>query len=100
MCARARRSVSARAGRQVSRLHIAFFASYLLISQNVEEVNTIVNIVTKYYQQKHFCVITPYDAQRAAITAALKAANVADYEHVYNVDSFQGMYRSPFDLCS
>ena len=42
---------------------------------------------------KEFCVITPYDAQRAAITAALDAAGVARFEHVYNVDSFQGRHR-------
>ncbi|RPD58061.1 P-loop containing nucleoside triphosphate hydrolase protein [Lentinus tigrinus ALCF2SS1-7] len=61
--------------------------------KNTEEVNTIVNIAKTYYKNAHFCVITPYDAQRAAISAALKAAGVARHEHVYNVDSFQGRLR-------
>ena len=63
--------------------------------QNTEEVNTIVNIVKKYYHHKDYCVITPYDAQRGAITAALKAAGAPRSEHVYNVDSFQGASHQP-----
>ncbi|KAJ6554658.1 AAA domain-containing protein, partial [Mycena capillaripes] len=38
---------------------------------------------------KEFCVITPYDAQRAAIERQLKAENLP-HNAVYNVDSFQG----------
>ncbi|KAI0737252.1 P-loop containing nucleoside triphosphate hydrolase protein [Daedaleopsis nitida] len=60
--------------------------------KNTEEANTIVNLVKKYYKDLDWCVITPYDAQRAAITAALKTAGVQRHDYVYNVDSFQGMY--------
>ena len=56
----------------------------------MEEVHAIVNIVKLYYQNREFCVITPYDAQRAAITAALKQAKLPRFDQVYNVDSFQG----------
>ncbi|KAI0800446.1 AAA domain-containing protein, partial [Fomes fomentarius] len=48
---------------------------------------------------KDFCIITPYDPQRGAITAALKAANVKRWEHVYNVDSFQG-HEAPYIIVS
>ena len=61
--------------------------------QNTEEVNAIVNIVKKYYHHKDYCVITPYDAQRNTIMNALKAADAPRFEHVYNVDSFQGASR-------
>ncbi|KAI0800447.1 P-loop containing nucleoside triphosphate hydrolase protein [Fomes fomentarius] len=40
--------------------------------KNTEEANTIVNIVKRYYPHEEICVITPYDAQRGAITAALQ----------------------------
>ncbi|KAJ7301944.1 AAA domain-containing protein, partial [Mycena albidolilacea] len=36
-----------------------------------------------------FCVITPYDAQRAAIERQLKAENLP-HNAIFNVDSFQG----------
>ncbi|RDX43224.1 hypothetical protein K466DRAFT_472187, partial [Polyporus arcularius HHB13444] len=36
-----------------------------------------------------FCIITPYDGQRAAIAGRLNAENLP-WECVYNVDSFQG----------
>ena len=61
------------------------------LTQNVEEVHAIVNIVKNYYKNLKFCIITPYDAQRAAITQRLKADNLP-WECVYNVDSFQGTY--------
>ncbi|KAI0737257.1 AAA domain-containing protein [Daedaleopsis nitida] len=48
------------------------------------------NLIKKYYKDLDWCVITPYDAQRAAITAAIKTAGVERHDHVYNVDSFQG----------
>ncbi|KAJ7095570.1 AAA domain-containing protein, partial [Mycena epipterygia] len=38
---------------------------------------------------KNFCIITPYDAQRATIERQLKAENLP-YDAVFNVDSFQG----------
>ena len=57
--------------------------------QNVEEIHAIVNLVKKYYKHKEFCIITPYDGQRAAIVAQLKAENLR-HDNVYNVDSYQG----------
>ena len=47
------------------------------------------NIVKNYYRYHKFCIITPYDAQRSAITSRLKAENLP-WDSVYNVDSFQG----------
>lgn len=44
-----------------------------------------------YYRHKDFCVITPYDAQRAALEKQLKAEGLP-WERVFNVDSFQGQY--------
>ncbi|KAJ7257766.1 AAA domain-containing protein, partial [Mycena rebaudengoi] len=38
---------------------------------------------------KNFCIITPYDAQRAAIENQLKAEKLP-HDAVFNVDSFQG----------
>ncbi|KIK52409.1 hypothetical protein GYMLUDRAFT_1028835, partial [Collybiopsis luxurians FD-317 M1] len=49
----------------------------------------MVNLVRNYYHSKKFCIITPYDAQRAAIQKALKQEE-HPWEHVFNVDSFQG----------
>ncbi|KAI0800454.1 P-loop containing nucleoside triphosphate hydrolase protein [Fomes fomentarius] len=67
--------------------------------KNVEEIHTIVNIVKKYYNNKKYCIITPYDPQRGAITAALKAAGVEGWEEVYNVDSFQS-HEAPYVIVS
>ena len=39
-------------------------------------------------------IITPYDAQRAAITQYLKGEDLP-WDRVYNVDSFQGAHPSP-----
>lgn len=55
------------------------------------EVHAVVNIVRYYYQHKDFCVITPYDGQRAAITQQLKTEGLP-WEKVFNVDSFQGFH--------
>ncbi|KAF9459528.1 AAA domain-containing protein [Collybia nuda] len=57
--------------------------------RNFAEIRTIVHLVRSYYRHKNFCVITPYDAQRAAIEKALKDENLP-WECVFNVDSFQG----------
>ncbi|KAI9063955.1 hypothetical protein FKP32DRAFT_1535121, partial [Trametes sanguinea] len=45
-----------------------------------------------------FCIITPYDAQRAEIVRLLKAEDLP-WERVYNVDSFQG-HESPYVVIS
>ena len=42
---------------------------------------------------KKFRIITPYDAQRGAIEAALKHAELPWEDTVFNVDSFQGSLR-------
>ncbi|KAI9063965.1 P-loop containing nucleoside triphosphate hydrolase protein [Trametes sanguinea] len=57
--------------------------------KNMEEAHTVVNLVRHYYRKLKFCIITPYDAQRATITSLLKGANLPS-DVVYNVDSFQG----------
>ncbi|KAI0749051.1 P-loop containing nucleoside triphosphate hydrolase protein [Fomes fomentarius] len=57
--------------------------------KNYEEVDAVVSLVKNYYQHLDFCIITPYDGQRAAITQRLKAEDLP-WERVYNVDSFQG----------
>ncbi|ETW82995.1 hypothetical protein HETIRDRAFT_152688 [Heterobasidion irregulare TC 32-1] len=58
-------------------------------SKNIEEVHTIVRLVKQYYNKTDFCVITPYAAQRAAISMQLKKENLR-FDRVFNVDSFQG----------
>ncbi|KAF8962214.1 P-loop containing nucleoside triphosphate hydrolase protein [Flammula alnicola] len=57
--------------------------------KNEAEIKSIVHLVRYYYQGRNFCVITPYDAQRAAIETALKSENLP-WNSVYNLDSFQG----------
>ncbi|KAK0476950.1 P-loop containing nucleoside triphosphate hydrolase protein [Armillaria novae-zelandiae] len=61
----------------------------LSLLQNDEEVRSIVHLVGLYYRYSNFCVITPYDAQRAAIEKELKDQGLP-WERVFNVDSFQG----------
>ncbi|KAG5638089.1 hypothetical protein H0H81_001856 [Sphagnurus paluster] len=56
---------------------------------NDGEINTMVNLVKNYYKHTNFCIITPYDAQRAAIERQLKAQDLP-WERIFNVDSFQG----------
>ncbi|PBK86038.1 P-loop containing nucleoside triphosphate hydrolase protein [Armillaria gallica] len=57
--------------------------------RNYEEVRIIAHLVRLYYKDHDFCVITPYDAQRAAIEKELMKQNLP-WERVFNVDSFQG----------
>lgn len=67
-----------------------FFLSLLFgICQNEAEVQSIVHVVKLYYKCQNFCIITPYDPQRAAIQGALKAENLPA-DSVFAVDSFQG----------
>jgi len=55
----------------------------------------VVRVARRYHQLKlNFCIITFYDPQRAAITKALENEDLPS-DCVYNVDSFQGMCRSP-----
>jgi regulator of nonsense transcripts 1 len=66
-------------------------------AQNLQEIQTIVHLVRSYYKGKDFCIITPYDAQRAAIESQLKSEGLP-WERVFNVDSFQGMSKiSPIE---
>ncbi|KAK0482994.1 P-loop containing nucleoside triphosphate hydrolase protein [Armillaria luteobubalina] len=58
--------------------------------KNDDEVRTVAQLVEHYYQNHDFCVLTPYDAQRAAIEAELKSQNLPWERRVFNVDSFQG----------
>ncbi|PBK61103.1 P-loop containing nucleoside triphosphate hydrolase protein [Armillaria solidipes] len=57
--------------------------------RNYEEVRIIAHLVRMYYKDNDFCIITPYDAQRAAIEKELKKQGLP-WERVFNVDSFQG----------
>lgn len=59
-------------------------------SKNEQEIDVIVHLVRSYYAHREFCIITPYDAQRAAIEKQLKAWNLP-WEKVFTVDSFQGL---------
>jgi superfamily I DNA and/or RNA helicase len=56
----------------------------------MDEVTTVNHLIRYYYSRKEVCIITPYDTQRQAISNDLKASEFAAWEHVYNVDSFQG----------
>jgi hypothetical protein len=67
------------------------------ICQNQNEIQTVVHLVRHYYKHKDFCVITPYDAQRAGLEKQLKAEGLP-WERVFNVDSFQG--ESCLIICS
>ncbi|KAK0216394.1 P-loop containing nucleoside triphosphate hydrolase protein [Armillaria fumosa] len=58
--------------------------------RNDDEVRTVAQLVQYYYQTHDFCVITPYDAQRAAIEEELKSQDLPWERRVFNVDSFQG----------
>ncbi|KAK0189342.1 P-loop containing nucleoside triphosphate hydrolase protein [Armillaria mellea] len=58
--------------------------------RNDDEVQTVAQLVQHYYKGHDFCVITPYDAQRAAIEEKLKNQDLPWERRVFNVDSFQG----------
>ncbi|KAJ4477545.1 AAA domain-containing protein, partial [Lentinula aciculospora] len=58
-------------------------------TKNPSEILVIVNLVRNYYRGNDVCIITPYDAQRAAIERQLKLESLP-WEKVFNVDSFQG----------
>ena len=53
-------------------------------------MHTIVRLVKQSYHKTDFCVITPYAAQRAAMSLQLKKENLR-FDRVFNVDSFQGI---------
>ncbi len=81
--------------RQVSHLHQDLSNNVASANiphcKNPGEIGVIVNLVKHYYRTLNFCVITPYDAQRAAIQRSLENENLP-WETVYNLDSFQGLY--------
>lgn len=60
----------------------------------------MVNLVKKYYQNKEFAVITPYDPQRNEIEKALKAEDLPWENRVFNVDSFQGENQFFYSICA
>ncbi|KAF8994646.1 P-loop containing nucleoside triphosphate hydrolase protein [Cyathus striatus] len=60
--------------------------------KNLGEVQIVVELIKTYYRHKNFCIVSPYDAQRAAIEKQLKAENLP-WDNVYNVDSFHGITR-------
>ena len=54
----------------------------------------VVPVARQYHRHRlNFCIITFYDPQRAAIIKALEDEDLPS-DCVYNVDSFQGMWRS------
>lgn len=61
--------------------------------QNDGEIRTLIQIVKVYYRYKNFCIVTPYDGQRAAIQRALENEDLPS-DSVYNLDSFQAVYRA------
>jgi hypothetical protein len=86
------------APRYVFHLAVAVDANCRRCSgKNIGEVETVVHLVKYYYRRLEFCVITPYDAQRAAIQIGLQAENLP-CDTVYNVDSFQGVLFMIFDI--
>ncbi|KAL6300812.1 P-loop containing nucleoside triphosphate hydrolase protein, partial [Sparassis latifolia] len=56
--------------------------------RNIREAQTVVHLISHYYKEKKFVVVSPYDAQRTEIENQLKAAKLP-WERVFNVDSFQ-----------
>ena len=53
----------------------------------------VIQVARQYHRLKlDFCIITFYDPQRAAIIRALENEDLPS-DCVYNVDSFQGMWR-------
>jgi superfamily I DNA and/or RNA helicase len=58
----------------------------------MDEVTTVNHLIRDYYSREEVCIITPYDMQRQAISDDLQVSRLLAWEHVYNVDSFQGQY--------
>ena len=55
----------------------------------------VVRVARQYHEHRlNYCIITFYDPQRAAIIRALENDDLPS-DCVYNVDSFQGVRRSP-----
>ncbi|KAH9945186.1 P-loop containing nucleoside triphosphate hydrolase protein [Epithele typhae] len=62
--------------------------------QNVKERAAVIKIAAKLQaEEKNFCIITPYDAQRTLLVTDLKAAGLQHEDKCFNVDSFQGNER-------
>lgn len=70
--------------------HDPGFVDLNTIMQNSAEVETVVALIQRYYSDKDYCVLTPYDAQRSAIEKRFRALGLPG-GRVFNVDSFQGM---------
>ncbi|KAH9941441.1 hypothetical protein B0H21DRAFT_824441 [Amylocystis lapponica] len=62
---------------------------------NLEEVHAVLNLVQNYYQKEKIAIITPYDAQRAALVERLEARNFPSD----NVDNVEG-HEAPFVIIS
>lgn len=52
-------------------------------------MQTIVHLIQNYYRDTNYYIVTPYDAQQAAIEHVVKSASLP-WEAIYNLDSFQG----------
>lgn len=61
-----------------------------MIQKNMAEVNSLIHLASGYYRHAEYCIITPYDAQRAAIETAFKKNDLPWENRIFAVDSFQG----------
>ena len=61
--------------------------------QNKAEIDAVLNIVRRFDKEgKEYRIITPYDAQRAALEKALKNGGLRWENRCFCVDSFQGKF--------
>lgn len=75
-----------RASPMLPKIHVL-----LTSSQNMNEIAAAITQARKYdAEKKSYRIITPYDAQRAKLEAALKASKLPWEDKVFCVDSFQG----------
>ena len=57
----------------------------------MREIQIVLHLVREAWKKREdFRVITPYDAQRTELEAALKRAALPWEDRCFNVDSFQG----------
>ena len=60
-------------------------------TQNPAERVTVLKIAEKLQaEDKEYCIITPYDAQRSFLEMDMKASGLIWEDKCFNVDSFQG----------
>ncbi|PWN49755.1 hypothetical protein IE53DRAFT_317083 [Violaceomyces palustris] len=67
--------------------------------RNHREADFVTKLVKKFYKEKKFSILTPYDAQRSLIEEKLRKENLPSLDAVFNIDTFQGR-ESPIILIS